>query len=153
MRGPKQSPDAIALVIDTEFRRIYEGRSDHPLPEAEVALIGEDGAVKTVGKRSLPPDDASGEFIGLAKLSPSAAKLFCSHWQSLTSDYQGREDAPYKRAPSFRRAYLTDLLQDLIDRGERVSAVPIEGQWREIDTVQDLDRAQALLRSNAENWQ
>jgi L-glutamine-phosphate cytidylyltransferase len=38
-------------------------------------------------------------------------------------------------------AYLTDLLQHLIDSGFPVTPVVIEGGWREIDTVQDLERA------------
>ncbi len=44
-------------------------------------------------------------------------------------------------AASIDKAYLTDMLQELIDRGYLVRSVDIEGGWQEIDTPQDLDRA------------
>lgn len=142
----------IALVIDTEFRDIYQGRTEHPLEEAEVAKIDQRGQVTSVGKRAHPADEASGEFIGLTRLTRRGAELLRDTWDSLCRDYRGREERPFMRAPSFRQAYLTDLLQHLIDAGEPVEAVPIRGQWREIDTVQDLGRARALLRSSGEEW-
>ncbi len=142
----------IALIVDREFRRIYEGRTEHPLEEAEVAKIDDRGHVTSVGKRAHPPGEARGEFIGLAKLSTRGARRFRDTWAALKEDYLGREDMPFVRAPTFRQAYLTDLLQHLIDAGEEVAGVEIAGSWREIDTVQDLGRARALLRSSEDNW-
>jgi NDP-sugar pyrophosphorylase family protein len=42
-------------------------------------------------------------------------------------------------------AYLTDLLNDLIDAGEVMRPAFIDGGWREIDTVEDLERAKAVV--------
>ena len=134
----------ISLVIDRRFRDIYEGRTDHPLPEAEVSDLDERGMVKRVGKRALPPDAAYGEFIGLAKLSAEGARWFRDAWRELRREYAGRETHPFQRAASFRNAYLTDLLQHLIDAGRAVEPVAIDGMWREIDTVQDLERARTM---------
>ncbi len=145
----------ISLVIDRAFRDIYEGRSDHPLPEAEVSDLDERGTVRRVGKRALPPDEAYGEFIGLAKLSGEGARWMREAWRDLAAEYRGRESAPFQRAPSFRAAYLTDMLQHLIDAGRPVEPVAIDGEWREIDTVQDLERARAMLDSagrEARRW-
>ncbi len=64
--------------------------------------------------------------------------------------YRGRDGEPFQRAAAYRNAYLTDLLQDLIDTGTRVEPVWIEGAWREIDTGQDLERARQLVESNKE---
>jgi len=148
----KASGADIALVIDRNFRDIYTGRDQHPLEEAEVAKVGEGGGVTSVGKRAHPADEAWGEFIGLVKLSAAGAGLFCERWRELENSYRGRESEPFVRAPSFRQAYLTDLLQHLIDDGVFVEGVEIRGQWREIDTVQDLGRARELLRSAEDNW-
>ena len=146
------SPGETCLVIDREFRSIYEGRTEHPLDEAEVCTVNAEGHVATVGKRSSPAESAWGEFIGLAKLSAASVKQFVELWRELQAQYAGRTGEPFQRAPSFRQAYLTDLLQELIGRGSVVTPVAIEGQWREIDTVQDLQRARALLSSNKEQW-
>ena len=65
---------------------------------------------------------------------------------------QGTSALAYQRAARFRNAYLTDLLQELIDAGKPVTPVLIRGQWREIDTGQDLERAAALVQSTGEDW-
>jgi choline kinase len=138
------APGDINLVIDRRFRDIYQGRTEHPLPEAEVSDLDDRGQVRRVGKRSLPPDDAYGEFIGLAKLSADGARWLRDAWRDLKRDYAGRETDPFQRATSFRNAYLTDILQHLIDAGRPIEPVAIDGMWREIDTVQDLERARAM---------
>jgi choline kinase len=142
----------ICVTIDQDFARIYEGRTEHPLSEAEVADLGSAGLVRRVGKRSLPPEDAWGEFIGLAKLSSEGTEWLTRAFAELCESYRGREDQPFQRAARFGNAYLTDLLQHLIDAGRPVTPVGIRGSWREIDTVQDLTRANSLLGSDPEDW-
>jgi choline kinase len=137
----------ICLIIDRDFRLIYEGRTDHPLPEAEVSeldLYGEH--VAAVGKRAVPVERAWGEFIGLARFSEAGAHALRQAWHELQHEYAGRPEEPFMRAPQFRNAYLTDILQYLIEKGVRLTPVPIHGRWREIDTVQDLERAAGAIR-------
>lgn len=141
----------IALIIDKTFQAIYEGRTEHPLSEAEVSDLRADGAVHRVGKRSLPAEQAFGEFIGLMSLSARGCALFRERFAALRASH-GPTDAPFQRADRFSNAYLTDLLQDLIDAGQPVAPVAIEGRWREIDTVQDLDRARKLVDSPNGEW-
>jgi len=143
---------AIDLVIDAEFAAIYDGRTEHPLDEAEVADLGDDDRVRRVGKRALPAEDADGEFIGLARLSAEGAAWAGAAIDAALARYAGRDHEPYQRAARFRNAYLTDLLQELIDAGKPVTPVLIRGQWREIDTGQDLERAAALVQSTGEDW-
>ncbi|MCB9565243.1 MAG: phosphocholine cytidylyltransferase family protein [Kofleriaceae bacterium] len=142
----------VALVIDRRFRDIYEGRTEHPLEEGEVSDLDDRGRVRRVGKRALPAGDAHGEFIGLLKLSAEGTRWVRDGIDALLARYAGREDEPFQRAARFRNAYLTDLLQELIDAGRDVVPVTIDGQWREIDTNQDLERAVALVESGLADW-
>jgi len=135
----------ISLVVDRDFARVYEGRTEHPLAEAEVCEVDATGRVAAVGKRAVPVERAWGEFIGLARFSAAGARAMTDAWRALARQYADREDAPFQRAPHWRVAYLTDLLQHLIDAGVPVTPVPIHGRWREIDTVQDLERAEAAV--------
>jgi choline kinase len=145
-------PHDIGLVIDRRFRDSYGGRTEHPLDEAEVADLRPDGGVHRVGKRALPAADAVGEFIGLAALSARGARVAGAAIDGLAQRYRGRDGEPFQRAASYRNAYLTDLWQELIDGGTRIDPVWIEGQWREIDTGQDLDRARVLVESAGKEW-
>ena len=146
------SPGDIALVIDRGFAEVYQGRTDHPLDEAEVSDLDSSGHVRRVGKRALPAREAWGEFIGLARLSAQGTRWLVDAWRELCAEYRGREHRPFQRAAHFRDAYLTDILQHLIDAGRPVTPVEIHGSWREIDTVQDLSRARELLRCPEEEW-
>jgi L-glutamine-phosphate cytidylyltransferase len=146
------SPAEIALVIDREFRTIYDGRTEHPLDEGEVADLMPDGSVARVGKRALPPPEAIGEFIGLSKLGARGAATVGRALDSLARRFDGRDHEPFQRALSYRNAYLTDLWQELIDSGIHLDPVLIDGGWREIDTGQDLDRARQLVASSPKDW-
>jgi choline kinase len=145
------SPAELALVIDREFRTIYDGRTEHPLDEGEVADLMPDGSVARVGKRALPPSEAVGEFIGLTKLGARGVATVARTLDALAHRYEGREHEPFQRAATYRNAYLTDLWQQLIDAGIRLDPVLIQGSWREIDTEQDLERARHLVESS-KDW-
>ncbi len=141
------SPADIGLVIDREFRSIYEGRTEHPLEEGEVADLMPDGSIARVGKRALPAAEALGEYIGLTRLSASGVTTVARTLDWLAKELEGRDSSPFQRAATYRNAYLTDLWQHLIDAGIRLDPILIDGQWREIDTGQDLDRARMLVES------
>jgi choline kinase len=132
-----------ALCIDRLWHEAYVGRTHHPVEEGEVARVV-DGRVTLVGKKTIPAAEATGEFIGLAAFSAAAAERMCKNFHRRREELGGR-DLPYGRAPRFEVAYLTDLLNDLIDQGERMLPAFIDGGWREIDTVEDLERARGVV--------
>ena len=143
----------IGLVIDREFRAIYEGRTEHPLEEGEVADLMPDGSVARVGKKALPPAEAVGEYIGLARLGARGVATVAQHARSARAAASPAASTSRSSARrSFRNAYQTDLWQHLIDAGIRIDPVLIDGQWREIDTGQDLDRARVLVESATKEW-
>lgn len=151
-RAAVESTADVGLVIDRDFRSIYEGRTEHPLEEGEVSDLMPDGSVARVGKKALPPAEAVGEYIGLCRLSERGAQAVGRSLDRLTQDFAGRESEPFQRAATYRNAYQTDLWQMMIDTGMRIDPIFIEGQWREIDTGQDLERARVLVESNPRQW-
>jgi len=130
-----------ALVIDRRWHEAYVGRMNHPVEEGEVARV-DDGRVTLVGKKTMPPEEATGEFIGLARFSARAVEKMRERFHARRKELSGK---PYGRAPRFEVSYLTDLLNDLIDSGEEMRAAYIDGGWREIDTVEDLERAKPIV--------
>ncbi|MGM0557325.1 MAG: NTP transferase domain-containing protein [Myxococcota bacterium] len=130
------SPHDIALVVDREWASAYQGRHDHPPEQAELVEVADD-RVTAVGKQ-VGPSSAVGEFIGLAKFSARGAELLVDTYRDVRGSLD--DDDPFQAADLFRKAYLTDLFMEMIDRGIDIGWVPIDGGWREIDTVQDLHR-------------
>ncbi len=133
-----------SLIIDRRWADAYHGRDLHPISEAELARV-DAGRVLRVGKKLVTPADAHGEFIGLARFSAAAADQMRASWHQLLRD-RGPEP-PFGTAPHLRTAYLTDLLNHLLDAGAAMRSIDIDGDWREIDTTQDLERAHSLVAS------
>ncbi|QDG52461.1 phosphocholine cytidylyltransferase family protein [Persicimonas caeni] len=130
------SPHDIALVVDRQWHLAYEGREDHPPEQAELAEVDGERVLR-VGKQ-VGPENAVGEFIGLARYTAEGARQLREVYADVRAKYG--DDEPFQAAAKFRKAYLTDLFCELIDRGVDVGWVPIDGGWREIDTVEDLHR-------------
>ena len=133
-----ESEGDIVLVVDRQWDRAYVGREDHPVEQAELVEVdAATGNVARVGKW-VGPEEAVGEFIGLAKYSEQGASWMREVWEELCESY-GLDD-PFQHAAKFRKAYLADMFTELVARGYPVRIVAIDGGWREIDTVQDLER-------------
>jgi len=135
----------IALIVDVNWQQHYQGRDLHPLSEAELVKLENDRVIR-IGKDAVKVDEAHGEFIGLAKFTKSAAQAMRAAFHQVAKE---RPAAPFHRASSLEKAYMTDMLQELINRGLLVRSVDIEGGWMEIDTPQDLAEAQRRFSSNS----
>ncbi len=131
----------IALTVDVDWLHAYEGRTLHPISEAELVKV-EDGKVVKIGKGVVRPDEAHGEFIGLAKFTRSGAEAMKTAYHRVAEE---RPAFPFQRAASLEKAYITDMIQELIDNGQPVQSIDIEGGWMEIDTPQDLERSRRLF--------
>lgn len=131
----------IALIVDVNWIHAYEGRDLHPISEAELVKV-KNGKVVKIGKGVVSPDEAHGEFIGLAKFSKSGAELMKAAYHRVAEEHPA---APFQNAASLEKAYMTDMIQELVDNGSLVQSIDIEGGWIEIDTPQDLERARKLF--------
>jgi len=134
------SPHELGLVVDPFWAQTYQGRDAHPVAEAELTAVQGD-RVTRVGKQAVPVEQARGEFIGLWRASARAADTLRALYQRRLAELG--LDGPYGRAARLQVAYLSDLFNDLIEQGQDIRAVEITQprSWREIDTVQDFERA------------
>jgi choline kinase len=126
------SPGDIALLVDTEWRRRYAPRTEHPETDGEKVRL-RDGRVVEIN-RAILPAEAPAEFTGVAKFTRAGARLLCEHYHRARQGHHGR---PYRGAPSFETAYLIHLLQDMLEAGVAMRAVETHGGYFEIDTTQD----------------
>ncbi len=128
----------IALIVDVSWAQLYKGRDQHPISEAELVKV-ENGRVTKLGKEVVSPEEAYGEFIGLARFSKSGAEAMKAAYHRVAKECP---TAPFHHAASLEKAYITDMLQELVNTGSLVKHIDISDGWMEIDTPQDLERAQ-----------
>jgi phosphoenolpyruvate phosphomutase len=103
--------------------------------EEEDRLLG-------IGQR-IDPDEATGEFIGMALFSESGTRRLKEIYHRL----KARGAAPLHEADRLERAAMTDMLSEMVREGHAVSCVNIYKGWLEIDTFDDYQRAWAEIRS------
>lgn len=136
------SKSDIGIAVDLNWEKGYQGRTQHPRSQADNVLI-EDGKITKIKKNitKVGPNQIMGEFIGLMKLSDGGSKNFVKHYDFLEKTQNG----PFREALSFQKAYLTDMIQELIDCNVKVNPIIVDGVWCEIDTPEDLKRARKLF--------
>ena len=139
-----ETPGDVVLAADLDWQDYYEDRDRHPESEAENVYL-RNGTVTAIGKH-LTIDGAQsllcGEFTGLWRMSATGAKSFHSVFQEL--DAQLASDTPFQHATKWRNAYLTDMFEELIDRGLEIACAAIERGWAELDTDQDYARLKRI---------
>ncbi|MDP2729883.1 MAG: phosphocholine cytidylyltransferase family protein [Dehalococcoidales bacterium] len=138
-----QNRSDIAMVVDTEWETRYRHRRQHPVPEAELVKV-EGERITRIGRNLILPEEAYGEFIGLAKFSKKGAEVLKLNYKWAMQNYQAKT---FQRAPSLEKAYFTDMVQELIDQGYPVVHVDIHGGWAEVDTPEDFERVRQELPS------
>jgi phosphoenolpyruvate phosphomutase len=94
----------------------------------------------------LDPQQAHGEFIGMAFFSKEGACLLKEIYHRMKGQFEGK---PFHEAAEFQWASVADLIQEMIHQGISVTAVETYKGWMEIDTFDDYYRALAsFLPSN-----
>jgi len=82
--------------------------------------------------------------MGIMKLSKEGGKTMLKKYLELKGNHKGA----FHNADSLRVAYITDMLQEMIDSGFNVLPVIVDGEWIEIDTPQDLENVKKSLIFN-----
>ena len=128
-----QSSADIALGCDTAWRRRYIGRTQHPETDAE--KLRAEGSRVVELSRTIPSEQAGGEFIGVMKQSASGAASFLAAFDQAERAYSG---GLYREGRSFQKAYVIDLLAEMLEQGTPMQREDTNGGYMEIDTLQDL---------------
>lgn len=145
----KKTTDDIVIVIDNSYR-YHKNELDKELdlvmtkkkPSQDYRSLHwtEMFEVAGIGKQ-LSKETADHEFIGIAKLSQRGIEALQAVYEDCDECIEGR----FHEVGSFRKAGLTDMLQELINRGYTVKAMEIHKGWHEVHDQEDLETAQELI--------
>jgi L-glutamine-phosphate cytidylyltransferase len=138
------SPHDKVLACDTDWRRRYLDRSQHPETDAEKMRAEGDRIVEL--SRRIASDRASGEFIGVTKFSPQGAAEMVAAFDEARARHAG---TPWREGRTFERAYMIDLFQDMVERGSTFHRVDTHGGYMEVDTREDMACSEKWWRESA----
>ena len=132
----------IGIAVDLDWEKNYVNRDQHPKSEAENVLINGNEILELRKNISeCKENEKIGECLGLMKFSRKASKVFLDKYSELETSHKGK----FHNAPSLEKALISDMLQELIVSGIRISPIYVNGKWCEIDTLQDLQIARKLF--------
>jgi L-glutamine-phosphate cytidylyltransferase len=132
----------IAITIDKEWESYWRARNEDPLDDAETLKLREDGTISEIGQKPKSLDEIEGQYMGLMKFSTKGLKQIKEifHTAVEKGELLGKD---------VENSYMTDLLQAMINSGQPITAVTVNGGWVEVDTVDDLESSTTKNRINS----
>jgi len=137
------SKEDISIAVDMNWEKNYEGRTEHPKSEAENVELNNNEDIIKIKKNIQNVENNVGEFLGIIKFGNKGSEVFVKKYEELIKNNNGL----FHEAPSILKAYVTDMIQELIDSNIKIKPILVSGKWCEIDTMQDLKNAEKIFSS------
>jgi choline kinase len=134
------------LVIDQNWKKSYKDKSKELIDKVTVIGIRNNFIVKIGYKMNIDYDDYDKlvEFIGIIKLSKKISQILTEVFLKLEIHHHGK----FHDSPSVKLAVVPDILDELIINKINFLPIPINGNWYEIDTMEDLQQAKKIFPKN-----
>lgn len=136
--------DAISVIVDDGWYEYWSQRCEDPLDDAETLMFDEDNFLTEIGQKTTELAKVQSQYIGLMRFRGEGLKAMLA----LSSEAQRRSDhgeALWRTSRNYAKMYMTDLLQGLIDEGNKLRAAHIQRGWFEIDDCEDLKVVESKL--------
>ena len=137
------------MTIDKNWKSYWKARYGTVDCDLESLSLNKDGSIKELGNPETTISRIDGRYVGITKFSKRGAAILRRLYHLNKKLYW---DKPWQvSGKPLKRAYMTDMLQEMIARGVRVSAYKTRNGWLEFDTNEDYERMSALLSQNKIN--
>lgn len=149
LTGMMASKEDFAVAVDDNWQEYWKARYGKVDFDTESLSLDENDHITELGLEAPRLEEIDARYIGLLKFSKEGlAKVV----EILDRDYEVYRDKPWKQSgKAIRKAYMTDLLQAVIESGNHVRAVKFRNGWIEFDTNEDYETAVKWLRSGELN--
>ena len=74
----------MSIIIDLDWKSLWELRFDDPLTDAETLILNNDSSIKEIGKKTTTYKDINGQYIGLIKIKKNFIKEIINFYKSKT---------------------------------------------------------------------
>ena len=126
----------VGVIGDTDWKEYWNNRIGSWTEDSESFVIGQEDKIISLGIPNPPVEDMHARYIGLIKFSKQVLPRIKKIYKDAAKNFW---DKSWHTSKSLKKAYMTDFLQELIDKGFDVKAVKIQKGWLEFDTVKDYE--------------
>ncbi len=136
------------VAVDDEWKAYWNRRYGEIDFDTESLQISFDGAIKSLGRENPPLQEIDARYIGLLKFSCKGLEIITKLLE--TAKANNGYDKPWQQSGKpIRQAYMTDLLNALIESGEKVQAVRFQHGWLEFDTNEDYENVLQWIKDES----
>ena len=136
----------IGVTVDWDYWDYWKARLDNPQKDTE-SLVIENGNITELGDTNCGVEKAKTRYVGLVKFSKKGIKALKKVYHNNKKKYFGK-NVPWLRSKSFKKAYMTCMLQAIINAGYKVEPIKIKRGWLEFDTEKDYEKYNKWLKEN-----
>jgi choline kinase len=132
------SDDDFSIVVDKNWKQYWSLRFKNPLDDAESLIIDDAEYIQEIGQKTCDINKIQAQYIGLMKFSGDGLTQIKTLYEKFKKMSKNNTNPLNPNLP-FEKSYLTDFLQALIAEGCNLKAIPINGGWLELDSINDYD--------------
>lgn len=134
-----KTQDDFVVAVDDKWKEYWRSRYGKVDFDTESLSIDGNNYITSIGKKNPKLEDIDSRYIGLTKFTEKGMEKILD---ILNRDYEEYIDKPWKQSGRpIIQAYMTDLLQAILDNGEKVKAKRFNNGWIEFDTNEDYEKA------------
>ncbi len=144
-RSILSAQDTMSVIVDDGWYEYWSERCENPLDDAETLMYDDDHYLTEIGQKTTELDKVQSQYIGLMRFRGDGWKAVLQ----LSAEAERRSaqgEALWRTDRTYAKMYMTDLLQGLIDEGQKLRAVHIHRGWFEIDDCDDLKVVEKKLK-------
>lgn len=134
-----------AIVVDDGWYSYWSKRCENPLDDAETLMFDKDDYLIEIGQKTTELSKVQSQYIGLMRFRGAGLTAMLNLAKEAEERTQ-KGHALWRTERTYQKMYMTDLLQGLIDVGNKLKAVHIERGWFEIDDCDDLKLVESELK-------
>jgi len=134
----------IGVTVDIDFKEYWNARLAKPEEDSESLSIGSEGNIIELGSPNPKLEQISGRYVGIIKFAGKGVDDLKRVYHDQKNKYYC-SDKPWLNSKSFKKGYMTDILQAIINAGTRVDPIKIKRGWLEFDTVEDYELYQKWM--------
>lgn len=147
LKGMMASKEDYAVAVDDNWKAYWKKRYGRIDFDTESLSIDSRGYITELGLENPKLDDIDARYVGLLKFSRTGLEQIKAIMNKAYIEYA---DKPWQQSgKTVRKAYMTDLLQALIESGSEVKAERFTNGWIEFDTNEDYENACEWVRDGS----
>lgn len=136
-----------ACAVDDNWKAYWKKRYGKIDFDTESLAIDSADNITELGLENPPLEKISARYIGLLRFSVNGLKFI---QETMEAAYRKFEDKPWQQSgKTVRKAYMTDLLNAIIESGREVKAVHFNNGWIEFDTNEDYEKAMEWVKEDS----